>query len=307
MAEYYTLGIDGGGTKTEAVIIDELEQVAGVGLGGGSNCSFITHRAAVDSFVSAIRAALSSANLEPSDITCGGCTFGGAAKAAFEEVGIAVEPMPIAEHRVALERACITATSGVVLVAGTGSSCLAFSGEDKRTHSGGWGALLGDEGSAYDIGLRGIKRAMYAADGRLPATALTDAVCEYFQVDRVLGVVKELLGERIQQAKVAGFAVKVCETARAGDEAALQIIEEAGETLGELIAHTARRVLSEEDEFPIVLAGGVFNAGDLIIGPIRCVVAPQFPRARVLVARMSPGEAAARLARREFVRRKKEC
>ena len=297
----YTLGIDGGGSKTEAVIIDDNECVLGKGLAGGCNMNFVARGAAVAAFVDAIRQALEDAGLQATEIGRAGCTFGGAASDAFAEVGLTVAPLGIGECQVAFERAGFTRTYGIAMVAGTGSSCFGFGEDGRRFHSGGLGALLGDEGGGYDIGLRGIRRALLSRDGRLPPTALTEAVCDYLEVPNLGHVVTKLSGTRIQQPLIAGFAARVAEAASAGDEAAVEIITEAGKTLGELIAFVASRVFERDDEFPIALAGGVFKAGDLLIEPLEAVVAPRFPNAKFVIARMSPGEAVARLARRARV------
>ena len=294
----YTLGIDGGGSKTEAVIIDDQDRVWGRGLSGGCNTNFVPRRDAISSYVHAVRQALDEAGLQPCDIRQAGCTFGGVARDAFAEVGLDVVPIGVGECRVAFERAGIDRLYGIAMIAGTGSSCFGYGADGRRFHSGGLGALLGDEGSGYDIGLRAIRRALLSKDGRRPPTALAEAVCRYLGVPSLGSVVGKLSGVRIQQPLIAGFAARVAEVASAGDEAAIEIITEAGRTLGDLAAFVAGRVFQADDEFPVVMAGGVFNAGDLLIDSFKSVVAPQFPRASFIVARMSPGEAVARIVRR---------
>lgn len=295
----YTLGIDGGGTKTDAVILDEAGNVVGAGVAGGCNANFVSRRVAVAAYKRAIRAAIKQANIEPSCINRAACTFGGVADEAFGELGIAARARHIGEHRVAFERAGIHELRGVGLVAGTGSSCVALEGGERVTSAGGWGPLLGDEGSAYDIGLSAIKRALLACEGRAPGTLLEQAVRGYFGVERTKGAIGKLCGLKINQSLVAGFAVEVSKAANEGDEAAIEIIESAGEVLGELAAFVARRIFTEEDDFPFVLAGGVFNIGRLVIDPIKAVLRPQFPKSRIVVAEMRPGEAVARLAMRD--------
>lgn len=297
----YILGVDGGGSKTEAVIIDHSGAVLGRGLAGGSNTNFVPWQEAVASFRNAIQQALCEAHLEAQQISAAGCTFGSAAPDAFAELGIGVKPVGIAEYRVVFERAGLDRVYGVALVAGTGSSCFGFGESGKRFHAGGLGPLLGDEGGGYDIGLRGLRRALLAEQGRKPPTMLLQAACEYFGVPRAGMLVAKLAGPYIRQPLVAGFAREVAECARQGDEAALEIMQYAGRTLGELVSFVAGRVFSREDEFPVALAGGVFGAGELVIGPLRSVVLEQFPRAQLIVAWMSPGEAVARLVRKKVM------
>jgi len=292
----YILGIDGGGTKTEAVILDIEGKVAGTGTAGGSNTNFISRREAAEAFKQAISGAFEAASVTAKDIGCAGCTFWTVANEVFDELRIPVQPKSFSEHAVAFERAGIEELRGIAIIAGTGSSCGGFSDGGQRFTVGGWGPLLGDEGSAYDIGLRGIKRALWSAEGRLPDTLLVDAVRSYFGIEHAKGAIGKLCDTKINQSLVAGFAMEVSKAAGMGDEAAIQIIEEAGEMLGEMAAFVARQIFTENDGFPVVLAGGVFNMGRLVLDPIRAVILPQFPKAKALIAKMKPGEAVARLA-----------
>ena len=286
--------------------MDEEGKVLGTGLGGGTNTNFTSRRSAVTAFKRAIRGALSRAGLRPEDITCAATTFAMVADDAFRELGLSVKARIIGEPQVVFERAGFHEMYGIALVAGTGSSCFGYARGNRDFHAGGWGAIIGDEGSAFDIGLRGIKRAMMAGSGRMPPTLLTDELEAYAGPGGAREVVARF-GTRINQAGVAGFAAHVSRAAEAGDEAAKAILEEAGEELGELATFVARNLFAEDDEFPVVLGGGVFKAGRLVIDPIRCMFRPQFPRARVIVAEGSPGEAVARIAGRELLGRKYHC
>ncbi len=302
----FVLGIDGGGSKTAAAIIDDEGNVLGRGLGGGTNTNFTSRPDAVQAFKDAIGHALDEAGLKASQITCAGSTFSMAAEEAFGELGLEMQPIRIGEPEVVFERAGLHELMGVALVAGTGSSCFASDGHGRTAHGGGWGALLGDEGSAFDIGLRGIKRGLGARCGRQPETMLADAVESYFGAGQIWRVIVEN-GTRINQSRVAGFAVKVSEAAQAGDAAAVEILDHAGRELADLAAFVARQVFRESDEFPVVLGGGVFKAGEMVIAPIRAVFASHFPRATLVVADGDPGEAVARITMRTYIRRSGCC
>lgn len=295
MKHEYTLGVDGGGSKTDAVILDGDGNVVGAGLGGASNAHFAGRRATAASFRRAIREAIKQAGIDPARITRAGCTFGTVAAEVFAELGIPAAPGWFGESAVAFERAGIDEVRGVALVAGTGSACFAIDG-DRQYSAGGWGALLGDEGSAYSIGLAGVRRALLADEGRGAPTVLVDSVCRYFDVPKPRWVIGKL--RVLKQALTAGFAPEVSKAACAGDAVAIEIIQSAGAELGELAAFAAGRVFAREDEFPVVLAGGVFNAGELVIDPIRRMLADRFPNARIVIATMRPGEAVARLTMR---------
>ena len=292
----YALGVDGGGSKTDAVILDASGAVVGTGLGGASNANFVSRRTAASAFRRAIRAAIKEAGTDPAQITQAGCTFGTVAAEVLAELGIPARPVWFGESAVAFERAGIDDLRGVALIAGTGSSCFAADGQEVRVGMGGWGPILGDEGSAYHIGITGIRRALLAAEGRGPETTLEQSIREYFDVPSTQWVIGKLCDKKAIQSLVAGFAPEVSKAAYAGDAVAAEVIDHAGTALGELAAFVAGRVFAREDQFPFVLAGGVFNIGRLVIDPIRRILGSRFPNARIVIADMRPGEAVARLA-----------
>lgn len=296
----YYLGIDGGGSKTEAVIIDDNERVLGIGLSAGSNTTFTARQVGVASFTAAIAQALEESRLSPSDITAAAGTFSNVAPDAFEALGIGVEPRGVSEALVAFERAGVRDLVGVALIAGTGSSCTGRNSRNEAAHGGGWGAVLGDDGSAFYIGRCATRRVMFACEDRMPPTLLTHKALEYFQIANPRELIGKFGGSCVNQTLVAGFAAKVSEAAGEGDEAAVQILNDAGRELAELSLHVASEIFEAGDDFPVVLAGGVFKAGEIIVGRIRETFAQKFPNSRILVAEMRPGEAVARLVRRAY-------
>lgn len=299
----YYLGIDGGGSKTDAVIIDDEERVLGAGLSAGSNVTFTTHESAVHSYVSAITDALTAASLEPQSITAAGCTFASAARTAFDQVGIGVAPKALPEPAVAFERAGVQDRVGVVLIAGTGSSCVGYGRNSVPSYVGGWGAVLGDDGSAYFIGRTAIRRVLSAADGRTPPTSLTEKALDYFSIQRPREIIRVFAGTCVNQTLAAGFAARVSEAANEGDQAAVDILAEAGAELSQMALFVAGRTFAADEEFSLVLAGGVFGAGKVLVEQITRPFAEKYPNCSVLMASMRPGEAAARVVRREYVGR----
>lgn len=307
------MGIDGGGSKTEAVIIDSAGRTLGRGLAGPSNTNFTTRHAAASAFKQAARTALETAALRPEQISRIACTFAMAAPAAFEELGLTAEWSHYSESAVAFERAGIRPAVGVAVVAGTGSSVFGHGRPERtardpgplRRHEpclslGGWGPVLGDDGSGYDIGRRAIRRVLAAEEGRMAPTSLAEAVRHYFGVDRAQDVVFRLIGTRVKQSLIAGFAVLVGEHAARGDEAAVSILREAGTALADVAAFAAGQLFEFSEEFPFVLAGGVFRAGAYVTGPFEETVSALFFRSRTVTAKGSPGEALARLALRDL-------
>jgi N-acetylglucosamine kinase-like BadF-type ATPase len=144
---------------------------------------------------------------------------------------------------------------GVAVVAGTGSMAYARGADGRTARAGGWGPLLGDEGSGYAIALAGLRAAARAADGRAAATPLTDrllAACGLTRPEELVGVVYRG-GDR---ATLAALAPVVLDAADSGDAVAGEIATSAAAELAAAAAAAARS-LGLGARFPVALAGGL--------------------------------------------------
>jgi len=185
-----------------------------------------------------------------------------------------------------------------VIVAGTGSVAFGVDRDGRRARSGGWGPLLDDEGSGYAIGRGVLRAAMRAHDGRGPATALADAVRVRFAL-RTLDTLKQAV-RGIGIDEVAALAPLAFAAARDGDPEALRILRRAGQDLARMIEAVARALGWARSAFPLIAAGGVFEAGDLIMSPmteaLRAAGVQAEPRAAVFAPEIGAALLAARAA-----------
>ena len=179
---------------------------------------------------------------------------------------------------------------GVVVIAGTGSAAFGMDQSGRRVSVGGWGYVMGDEGSGNDIALRALRAATSAADGRLPATALVRAIPAHFGVEDLRALHRlDLLG-RIERPRLAEIARVVGEVADAGDLPARAILNSAAVDLAIAATAAISQLGALDRELPVVYAGGVFRAGR---------PRPQAVRRRARDARApGPGAAAKVPARR---------
>jgi len=190
-----------------------------------------------------------------------------AAAAVIHTVFGPVELSFYSEGDIALATAGLHA--GVSLVAGTGSSCRIIDDKGRVTSCGGFGPQFDDEGSAYWIGREAIAAAVRAEDGRGRVTALREAVLTEFRIDTLWDIHGQcdhnghLLGPR-----VAAFAAQVFAAARSGDVVAQGLCEGAGQALADLIVATVRRAHVARRPMPLVMTGGVFYGGELIVDPL---------------------------------------
>jgi len=153
---------------------------------------------------------------------------------------------------------------GVNVISGTGSMTYGERG-GARARVGGWGELIGDEGSGYWIGRRGLQAFSQMSDGRGTPGPLLDLLRDRLglevDVDLVDVVMNRWRGER---ARVAAVSRLVVEAARLGDGAAGAILSAAGEELAALVEATRRRLGYPDDEaVPVSYSGGVFAADEV--------------------------------------------
>ncbi|HEY9231841.1 MAG TPA: BadF/BadG/BcrA/BcrD ATPase family protein [Blastocatellia bacterium] len=283
------LGIDGGGTKTHAVITTASYKIIGEGFSGASNPVRVGFDLAVAHIGEAVEQACEQAPLAPQDLAAGCAAIAGIShpihyhnmkKGLTRRLGVDHLEL-VTDARAALEGA-LDGKPGVVLIAGTGSIAMGINEARTVERSGGWGPTLGDEGSGYDIARQALKAVAASFDGRAPRTVLTERLC------RQLGIhsAKELPGvfynnEAEESTEIASLARVVAEAAVEGDTVARGILAQAGRDLGELAVSVIRKLGFESAAFRVAYVDSVFKAGDCVLDPLRAAVRTVAPRAEV--------------------------
>ena len=204
------------------------------------------------------------------------------------------------ERDVVFARAGIYRPHGVAVVAATGATASGVRADDGRHITvGGWGTLLGDEGSAYATGLLGLRAAARAFEGRLDTpTCLVDALCDHFDLTRKTfqsGLIRIAYHKPLSRADIASLAIIVTRLAADGDLVAQRIVRKVASDLAALPLHVARKLFDPQETFDVVAAGGLLNAGEIILKPLRDGLENDFPHARLLVGKEKPAVALGRL------------
>jgi N-acetylglucosamine kinase-like BadF-type ATPase len=288
----YVLGVDGGQTSTLAVVAGEDGTILGAGRGGPAN--HLNEPGGPErlrrSLADSIGGALASAGLsgQTLDAVCCGMTGGG------ELVGQYVpEIAPVKSVR--LEHDAFTAlvggtagASGVVVIAGTGSVVLGMDPTGNRVAVGGWGYVMGDEGSAHDIAIWALRAATSASDGRLPATELVRAIPAHYGVADLRELHGLIYSGRLGRPRLAEIARVVGQLAADGDAASRAILGAAAESLALAAGAAISRLEALERELPVVYVGGVFQAGEQILAPFTQALARRAPKAKVQPPRFPP-------------------
>ena len=182
--------------------------------------------------------------------------------------------------------ACLK-TEGAVALSGTGSDAF-FVKDGKCLNSvGGWGPLLGDEGSGYDIGLNAIKAAIYSYDGRKEKSLLYDLVMENWQLDRLWGIVTHLAGNPDARHEVASAAKLCSKAAHAGDQTALRIYEHAALEIFLQVRTVIEQQRNMWDGATVVM-GGAWKGHPRMFEVFKHEVELLYPEARVSLPLFEP-------------------
>ncbi len=299
MAEILIAGVDGGASKTRAVILSSGGAVLGGATAQSASAYHREPEEAADIVLAAVReAAARAGGLRP--LAAIGAGLAGADDPMIRDrliraiTGSGLAPIVHVDHDAAAALAGgLGLEPGIVIVAGTGSVAFGVDGSGRRARAGGWGPLLDDEGSGYAIGRSVLRAAMRAHDGRSPSTTLAVAVRARFGLDSLAALKASVRGFSIDQ--VAAVAPLAVEAARAGDGVALGILAQAATGLADMIAAVAR-ALGWTDTLPLVAAGGVFEAGAMITRPMTAALDRVSLRVEIRSARFPPEIGAALLA-----------
>lgn len=307
MHETYLLGIDAGGTHTVCLLADGQERILGRGQAGPGNLMATGLEATVAAIHHAVAAAWQAAGLteQIAHVACLGLAGverqqeKQALAAALTSLHIARRVLIVIDAHIALAAGSPDGT-GVVVIAGTGSIAWGRNRQGKVQRAGGWGYILGDEGSAFDIGLAALRAAVRAHDGRGQPTLLKQMILDHWRLAHLDDLRTVVYRSTYPRPEIAALAPVVEQAARQGDALARQIYTQAAHELA-LAATTVISSLGMQGEpVNVVLSGGVYQADDLIIEPFTRAVQRVAPQAQIIKLAGEPAQGAVRLAAREL-------
>lgn len=284
----FVMGLDGGGTKTEAVIADETGRIWGIGRGGPMNISFVSVEQARRSVLDAIEGALREAGgaVDEVELACVGSA--GPVDMLDPSAAVPVRRWHVAyEHGLCLASAVLEGPAGVIL-AGTG--CFQYARGPRGVHrTDGLGSLMGDEGSGYWIAREALVAVGRMHDRRGPETSLLSRFMAALDAADARGVSRRLYGNGgMPRHEIAALARHVTAAAADGDVVAVQICRQAAGRLAHGLLACAREVGLLHEQFPVALTGGVISAGMVITSPLQEAVLAGAPRTRFVLPRYQP-------------------
>lgn len=281
------IGIDGGGTNTRAQLADMSGAFLGAGEAGTSNPMVHGIPAAQHELELAIARAFENANRsrERAAALCMG--LGGADRAREQQELVAWARETIAERVLVVNDGQIVLAAGtpenwgVAVIAGTGSFVWGRNQSGETARAGGWGYLIGDEGSGFDLARGALRAATQFADGRGEPTHLLDAILKFWHLSAPPDLLTRVYRSGLTHVALAALAPLVIQQAQEGDEPAVRLVKDGAAALALGVAAVSRRLRFDSTTFPLALTGGVLLGADFYRAHLlraleasRCACAP---------------------------------
>ena len=302
----FFIGIDGGGTRTRAVVARKDLGPLGRGASGPANAATCPLPRVLESVQEAASDALLTANLRdasPETVVVG---LAGVDSIRDRQPLLNALEALFGKGRVLLTSDAQIALSGaasdrvdapaVVVIAGTGAIAFGQGEGGSTARAGGFGPVLSDEGGGYAIARQGLVAVVREIDGRGPATAIRELLFTTGGISSLPELLERIYRSEGGAADVAAYFPIVLAAARAGDAEARRILAEAGRDLGLSVVTVVRKLGLEGASFPVATIGGVFAAGAFVTDSLTESVRQAAPLARVGPAAYPPELGAIRLA-----------
>jgi N-acetylglucosamine kinase-like BadF-type ATPase len=306
----FVIGIDGGGTKTAASLADLQGNVLAEEVGGPSNFLLIGVEQAAETLFSVADDCCQKAGLSIGQVSTLVAGLTGAGRAseqkrmqeAFEKFsqskGVSIDSTVIeSDARIALEGA-FRGGEGIILICGTGSIALGKSRDGRTFRVGGWGRMLGDEGSGFAIGRDGLNAITRHIDGRGKKTLLTELAAKKFNLKTQEEIITAVYRDHFDVAAVAPLVI---EAAEQHDIEAERILNKATFELTEhvrtmtLMLESATREQARQ-KLPLAFIGSVISGESILTNILKHKITFSLPQISMVQPQASPSYGAVLLA-----------
>lgn len=300
------IGVDGGGSKTEIVALDQTRRVLRCLRKPASNYHLIGMDQAVRYIIEGIRDAMQEETVEGIGISLAGIDtpedWTIMANGLEKEFTILVQNTgaTLQEVPVVLENDVYGALmsvqgefSGNVLAAGTGAVALGINPAGEVIRVGGWGHIIGDEGAGYSIGRKALTAMVASFDGYGPKSLLETIITKHLGLSEVRGISDWLYQKQRMNKEFAALVPVVVEAAQMGDYISIKILEESGRALGLLTKALLRKTQGSE----IGLVGGISHSWQWLEPSFVNIVQDEFPNLQILKPKYTPSVGAALLSK----------
>ena len=297
----YIVGIDGGGTRTVGILTTETGQCLAQVQSGPSNYH-VVGEAKTQAVLENVIGELCERSGIPSASSIHFCLgMAGLGRAEDRKVvGRISDELGIRKNRRILTHdahiALVGGTEkqqGVIVISGTGAIVYGVNANGDEARASGWGYLLGDEGSGYDIAIKGLRAVARAADGRGDSTELTNRILDGLEPNEPSELIRWT--HAASRDEIAQLAEVIFDTAQTADTVATEIVDQAADELV-CAAESVIKQLEFIEPFDIVLSGGNLIHQPMFSNKLRHRLARIRPKASVLLPKHEPAYGAVLLA-----------
>jgi len=291
------LGVDGGGTKTRFLLVDEAGRVLASHLEGPAYYLEIGLEELRRMLAHGITQTLRLGQVREEDLSHAFLAlpaYGEDSKLLPALDAAPLEALPHRRYRCDNDMVCgwagaLAGADGINIVAGTGS--IAYGEYDgRRARAGGWGELFSDEGSSYWLAREGLRLFSRMSDGRLPRGPLHEQVQRHFALASDLDLCAAIYGKEIaQRSQFAQLSKLVAAAAAEGDQAALGLFESAAEELADMIdAVRGQLRIPAQASVLVSSSGGMFQPGNGLRAALSAQLQRRSAQYRFIEARLPP-------------------
>ncbi len=266
----YVIGIDGGGTKTKLVQANLRGEILNTYTSGATNILSSGIDTARNSIYTVLDE-LKEKNLVNCKYLCIGTAGAGRESIKielnkmFREYGYSGELFITHDAETALIGGT-GETKGILIIAGTGSICYGQNEKGETHRVSGWGHIVGDEGSAYYIGVKIITAIMKAYDGRYNKTVLTKLMLEHLNLDNEEQIITYIYNKDIKKQDIASYAILIEQACNLNDSIALEIINQTINELVQSVIPVVNKLNFVDKKVKLVTNGSVIVNNKLIRG-----------------------------------------
>lgn len=298
------LGVDGGGTKTKTVLIDENRKVLNEGSASGTNANILGFKKAIENLKIAVNRSLKNHTTDDITSVCFAIAGINTTNDKYTwEKEIKKDPelskirkRVIVNDTQAALRAGTDDKNAIVIIAGTGSNCYGRNEKGDNASSGGLDWILSDEGSAYAIGFEILHRTVQALDGRGAKTTLTNLLFEKLKIKNLEELHQIIYQKPWNKTDIASIAPLAQVATDKGDQIAKSILIKATSDLAEMVKAVATKLNLKGNSYPIVYTGSVFKIQKALFEEFKNQVRIFSPKAKFINPKVDSATGAAYLA-----------
>jgi len=289
----HVLGVDAGGTKTTCLLASEFGDILAKSAAGPANPHTVGVKQTQRVIRASIKQAMSRTRVHYVDVAYLGVA--GVDRASERKaVSTIVRKLDVAKKLYVDNDALIALAGGTVcrpgvaLISGTGSIAFGINSSGQRARSGGWGPVLGDEGSGYDIGRKALMAVIRSCDGRGPQTSLARRILRHLKLDHPEQLIGYVYGDTMGVPRIAELASIVLDEWKRGDPVSQRITEDAAIELTKAALSVIEKLRMEKEPVEVVVCGGAFEYCDILLNSVKTALQKALPRATIMRPRFDP-------------------